>query len=171
LLGFLLMGCFVSLYNYLGYRLMEAPFSLSTGQIGAIFLLYLEGMVGSSSAGRLSEKFGRRNVPWLMIGMMLAGLLLTLSRLLPLVVCGVGLFTFGFFGAHATASSGVGRRAQHARALAAALYLSAYYLGSALVGGLSGLLWHVDGWSGVAAGLGMALLLCLGVSLRLRRLI
>ncbi|NTV09699.1 MAG: MFS transporter, partial [Zoogloea sp.] len=43
LLGFLLMGCFVSLYNYLGYRLMEAPFSLSTGQIGAIFLLYLVG--------------------------------------------------------------------------------------------------------------------------------
>ena len=37
LTAFLLMGAFIGLYNYLGFRLMEAPFGLSQSAIGAIF--------------------------------------------------------------------------------------------------------------------------------------
>jgi YNFM family putative membrane transporter len=45
---------------------------------------------------------------------MLAGLLLTLSDALPLIVAGMALFTFGFFASHSVASSWVGRRASGA---------------------------------------------------------
>lgn len=78
-LGFLLMGCFTSLYNYLGFRLVEAPFSLSAAQIGMVFLLYLVGIVASNLAVRLVERWGRANTLRAMVGLMVAGLALTLA--------------------------------------------------------------------------------------------
>src|SRR4051812_30459332 len=46
-LSFLLMGCFVSLYNYIGYRLLAAPFSLRQSAVGALSVLYLLGIFSS----------------------------------------------------------------------------------------------------------------------------
>ncbi|MGC3965624.1 MAG: MFS transporter [Rhodocyclaceae bacterium] len=168
--SFLLMGCFVSLYNYVGYRLVAPPFNLGPAQLGLVFTLYVVGMGSSTWGGRLSDRIGRRNVLWMMVAIMLAGVLLTLAANLAVMVVGIGLATFGFFGAHSTASSWVGRRALHTKAMASALYLFAYYLGSSVLGTTTGLAWHAGGWAGVVVLLGIGLLLALIVSLRLRRL-
>ncbi|GGY26183.1 MFS transporter [Paludibacterium paludis] len=168
--AFLLMGAFVSLYNYLGYRLESAPFSLRPGLVGLMFSLYLLGMFSSAWAGGLSDRFGRRNVLWLMIVLMGSGLALTLADTLWLIAPGVGLFTFGFFAAHSVASSWVGLRARDARALASAWYLAAYYLGSSLVGSVSGFAWGHGAWPGVALLLAGLLAVCLAISLKLRGL-
>jgi YNFM family putative membrane transporter len=80
---------------------------------------------------------------------MLSGTLLTLSSLIPWIVFGVGLFTCGFFGAHAIASSWVGRRATTAKAQAASLYLFSYYLGSSISGTVGGVFWVHYGWTGI----------------------
>jgi YNFM family putative membrane transporter len=101
---------------------------------------------------------------------MLCGLLLTLSAALPVVILGTAVFTFGFFASHSVASSWVARRARAPKALASALYLFFYYLGSSLMGSLTGLLWERNGWSGVVLGLGAVLGLALLISLRLRSL-
>jgi YNFM family putative membrane transporter len=170
LTAFLLMGCFVSLYNYLGYRLEAAPFHLRTSAVGLIFSLYLVGMFSSNWAGRLADLTSRRKVLWVMVGVTLAGLVLTLSNLLLVLVLGIAMFTFGFFGAHSVASSWVGRRALSAKTLASSIYLTAYYLGSSLLGSLSGLMWQIGGWLGVAVFLGAILLACLGIALHLRDL-
>jgi YNFM family putative membrane transporter len=82
---------------------------------------------------------------------MLAGTLITLAESLPMIVAGVGLFTCGFFSAHAIASSWVGRRARTAKAQASSLYLFSYYLGSSISGTLGGIFWMRFGWNGVAA--------------------
>lgn len=169
-LGFLLMGCFTSLYNYLGFRLVAPPFSLSTSQVGTLFLLYLVGIAASNLAPRLAERFGRPNTLLAMAGMMATGLALTAAWQLAAVIAGVALFTFGFFAAHAVAAGWVGRRPATARALAAALYLCSYYIGASLIGSLSGLAWQFDGWLGVAACLGSGLLVCCVIAWRLRRL-
>ena len=92
-LAFLLMGAFVSLYNYIAYRLLGAPFGLSQSLVGAVSFLYLLGIYSSVWAGRLADRFGRRHVLWAVMALMLAGLLLTLSNWLPLIVLGVALFT------------------------------------------------------------------------------
>ncbi|WP_024303439.1 MFS transporter [Pseudogulbenkiania sp. MAI-1] len=168
--AFLLMGCFVSLYNYLGYHLALAPFNLSPSAVGAVFLLYVVGMWSSAWVGRLADSLGRRNVLWIMVSLMLAGLMLTLAGSLWVVVPGIAVFTFGFFGAHSVASSWIGCRASRARGLASALYLSCYYLGGSGLGSASGLMWSWDGWSGVVLVLTAGLLSCLGIALRLRRL-
>ncbi|RXZ44245.1 MFS transporter [Crenobacter cavernae] len=170
LIGFVLMGCMVSLYNYLGYRLGSAPFSLSHSALGAVFGLYVVGMAASAWAGRLADRYGRRHVLWWMVAAMASGLALTVAPTLWVVVPGIALFTFGFFGAHSVASSWVGRRVTEHRALATALYLTAYYLGSSGLGTVSGLMWDAGGWSGVAALLGAGLAVCLAAALKLRTL-
>ena len=170
LLAFLLMGCFVSVYNYIAYRLLAAPFDLRQSTVGILALLYLIGVFSSVWAGRLADRHGRRGVLWIMLSVMFAGLLLTLANTLWLIVLGMALFTFGFFASHSIASSWVGRRARAPQALASALYLLFYYLGSSLVGSLSGVMWGRDGWPGVVGLLSVGLGLALLVALRLRHL-
>ncbi len=167
-LPFLLMGVFVSLYNYISYRLLAPPFGLSQSAVGAVSLLYLLGMFSSVWAGKLADRLGRRNVLWLVIGVMIAGLLVTLHDSVPAVVLGVGLATFGFFAAHSVASSWVGRRAKAPQALASGIYLFCYYLGSSVVGWFTGYVWEHWGWPGVVAAMGALLGLGLGIALRLR---
>lgn len=169
-LAFLLMGTFVSLYNYIAYRLLAAPFALSQSVVGAVSFMYLLGIYSSVWAGRLADRYGRRHVILGMALIMFAGLLLTLSSWLPLLVVGIALFTFGFFATHSVASSWVGRRATSNKALASALYLFFYYLGASVIGSASGILWGHAAWAGVVAVLACALLLALAVTLRLRQL-
>ncbi|MDR0247074.1 MAG: MFS transporter, partial [Burkholderiales bacterium] len=169
LVGFLLMGSFVSVYNYLAFRLALSPFSLSTGQIGSVFLLYIIGMFSSTWVGRLADRFGLSRVLWVVVTLMLGGVLLTLVETLWVVIVGVAVLTFGFFSSHAVASSWVGRRAKTARGLASALYLWAYYLGSSIIGTLSGTLWGVGGWHAIVACLATCLALCLAAAVYLRR--
>jgi YNFM family putative membrane transporter len=169
-LSFLLMGCFVSAYNFIGFRLLGAPFGLRQSVVGGISLLYLLGIFSSVWAGRRADRLGRRHVLWTVMGTMLAGLLLTLAHQLVLIVAGMAVFTFGFFASHSIASSWVGRRARTQQALASALYLCCYYLGSSLVGWLCGVLWEHGGWGGVVTLLGVFLGAALAIALRLRRL-
>jgi YNFM family putative membrane transporter len=167
LLGFLLMGGFVSIYNYIGFRLLAPPFSLSQTTIGFIFVLYLAGTVSSTAMGDLAGRFGRRRVLWIAAAMMLAGVAATLPESLIAVIIGIALVTAGFFGAHSIASSWIGLRAATARAQASALYLFFYYLGSSAAGSLGGLFYARAGWPGVAGMVGALVGGALIVALRL----
>ncbi|MFD2368387.1 MFS transporter [Pseudoduganella sp. GCM10020061] len=169
-LGLLVMGVFVSLYNCISYRLLGAPFGLGHGAVGAISVLYTIGIYSSVWAGRMADRYGRRNVLWMVLALMMAGLVLTLSSSLAVVIGGLALVTFCFFAAHSIASSWVGLRARAPQALASALYLFFYYLGGSLVAWVAGMAWDAAGWTGVVslllATLGAAML----VALRLRGL-
>ena len=169
-LAFLLMGCFVSAYNFIGFRLLGPGFGLRQGVVGMISLLYLLGIFSSVWAGRRADRLGRRHILWTTIASMLAGLLLTLSSKLLLIAAGMALFTFSFFASHSIASSWVGRRARSQQALASALYLFFYYLGSSVAGWLCGLVWAAGGWAGVVALLGVGLGAGLLIALRMRGL-
>jgi YNFM family putative membrane transporter len=168
--GFLLMGAFVSVYNYIGFRLVAPPYSLSHSAVGFIFAVYLVGTVSSAWVGHLGGRMGRRNVFWGVVALMLAGLLITLLSPLVVVILGLAIFTFGFFGAHSVLSTWVGLRAQRAKAQASSLYLFFYYLGSSVAGTLGGYFWKWYGWLGVVTFLGALLVIALAVSLRLKSL-
>lgn len=169
LTGFLLMGAFVSIYNYVGFRLSAAPYGLGPSAIGAVFLLYLVGSASSTWTGRLTDRLGRRQVLWLMAVCMGMGIAITLASPLPAIILGVAVFTFGFFGAHATASGWAGRRAHERPALASALYLCSYYLGGSVLGSLCGLAWDHARWPGVVATLALFVVApVLAIAMRLR---
>jgi len=168
--AFLLMGSFVTLFNYIGYRLLAEPYHLSQAVVGLFSVVYLSGIYSSAKIGSLADKLGRRQVLWAVIVMMLIGVSLTMFTPLPVVIVGVLLFTFGFFGAHSVASSWIGRRAITAKGQASSLYLFSYYVGSSVAGTGGGVFWHYAGWNGIGLFIGALLLVALAVALRLAKL-
>jgi predicted MFS family arabinose efflux permease len=152
----LLVGVFVAVYNYLGFRLEAPPFLIPPALASLIFLTYLAGTASSRVAGWSSTRLGRRTVVLVGLGAMAAGLLLMLSDTVPVLLIGLALFTAGFFGCHATATAWVGARAEREwRGHASALYTIAFYSGSAVGSWLLGLAFEAGGWpllSGIALG-------------------
>jgi MFS transporter, YNFM family, putative membrane transport protein len=168
--GFLLLGAFVTVYNYLGYRLLAPPYNLSQAAVGLIFGIYLVGTVSSAWMGHLAGRLGRRKVLWTAFVLMLAGMALTMMQSLLLIMLGIVAVTFGFFGGHSIISSWVGRRAGAAKAQAASVYLFCYYMGSSIAGASGGLFYASHGWNGVALFVGALVLAGLLIALRLFRL-
>lgn len=166
--GFLLLGAFVTVYNYLGYRLLAPPYNLSQAFVGLIFSVYVVGMFSSPWMGHLAGKLGRRKVLWTAFVLVLAGLGLTLAGPVWLILAGLVVLTFGFFGGHSIVSSWVGRRGGAARAQAASMYLFAYYMGSSMAGAGGGLFYAADGWAGVSAFVGVLVAIGLVIAWRLR---
>ena len=165
--GFLLMGGFVTLYNYVGFRLMAPPYNLSQTVTGSLFTVYLIGIWSSAWIGGLADRFGRRRMLWITVVILLVGVEFTRAQSLPMIVLGIAIVTFGFFGGHSIASSWISRRAMTAKAQASSLYLFFYYAGSALVGSYGGVVWAQGGWSSVANLLSLLQGLALLVALRL----
>ncbi|KOR85463.1 MFS transporter [Bacillus sp. FJAT-22058] len=159
-MAFLLMGSFVTVYNFVGIPLMGPPYHLSQTLIGFIFIIYLVGTFSSTWMGKLADQYGRRVVLLIGIAIMLMGALLTLLDPLLLKIMGLALFTFGFFGAHSIASSWVGSLADKSeKAQASALYLLFYYAGSSIVGASGGLFLMKFGWGGVISAVSILILL------------
>lgn len=169
LIAGLLMSCFVTVYNYLGFRLLAAPFRLSATVVGLIFVAYLAGALSSATAGRLADRHGRGVVFRVTTAVTLCGLALTLPDRLATVVVGLLVVTAGFFAAHAVASGWAGARGRAVGAQGAAVYLLCYYLGSSVGGSLGGVAYTRFGWAGVTAYCGALVLTALGIGLTLRR--
>ncbi|NLH80864.1 MAG: MFS transporter [Phyllobacteriaceae bacterium] len=147
--AFLAMGSFVTVYNYAGFRLTAPPFDLGQAAVGAIFLVYVAGIVASPTAGALADRFGRPRVLAGGVVLTALGLAVTLAEWIPAIVVGIALLTAGFFAVHTVAGGWVGARAKGEKAHASSLYLLAYYLGSSVMGSLGGLAWTQAGWGGV----------------------
>lgn len=150
-IGFVLTSIFVTLFNYATFRLSGAPYGLSPSAVSMLFLAFGFGIVSSSLAGSLADRFGRR--PLLVAGflIMLAGVLLTLSGSLVAIAGGVALVATGFFIGHSVASSSVGPLAGMSKGHAASLYLLFYYIGSSLTGSMGGWFWEHGGWTSIVA--------------------
>ncbi|MBP2653458.1 MAG: major facilitator superfamily 1 [Firmicutes bacterium] len=148
-IGFLIMGSFVALFNYIGYTLMAPPYNLSQTVVGFIFVVYLTGTLSSTLMGKASDSIGNSKVLLFTIAIMLIGCLITLNINLFVKLMGIAIFTFGFFGSHSVASSWVSKSASLDKAQASALYLMFYYIGSSALGALGGKFLKWYGWSGV----------------------
>jgi len=167
--AFALMGVFVSLFNYAGFRLAAAPYGLNQTQIGLIFCVYLFGIAASPAAGALADRWGRAPVLVGGVVLMAAGVVLTLAAPLWVVIAGIAVLTFGFFVAHAVASGWVGRLALQSKGHASSLYLLAYYLGSSVLGSAGGWFWEQGRWP-LLVGFSLVLLAgTLALALRLQR--
>ncbi|MGO1727916.1 MFS transporter [Glutamicibacter ardleyensis] len=147
--GFLLMGGFVAVYNYLAFRLEAPPFLVPASLASLVFIAYLSGTWSAVASGRLVARLGRRGTLLLSVVVSMAGLMLTLPGNLMLIILGMIIFTAGFFAAHAVASGWVPLLAPATRAQAASLYNLFYYMGSSLLGWLIGIPFIHFGWATV----------------------
>ena len=168
--GFILMGCFVTVFNYMSYHLLEKPFELSQAWIGLISIAYLSGIYSSPRAAAWSQKFGRGNVLVAMLCSMILGLWIMFIPSLICVLLGLLIFTFSFFAAHSTSSSWVSVQSLQYRAVGSALYLFCYYLGSSVLGSGSGLIWEGFGWTGLTISISLILMLGVAIAWKLKKM-
>ncbi|THV62445.1 MFS transporter [Chryseobacterium candidae] len=143
----LLMGVFVSAYNYLTFRLEASPFSLSHFIIAFIFLMYIFGVFGTMIVGRLSRKFPVNSILKASILSMLTGTSLLLSENIYILIFGLGLFTLSFFAAHTMASQMTALYAKRGKSSATSIYWLFYYFGSSILGSGTGYLLHAYSWT------------------------
>jgi YNFM family putative membrane transporter len=167
-IGGLALGSFVTVYNYIGFRLAAAPYHLTQSHIGLIFLVYLVGVVSSPFAGKLADRAGRPIVLLASILATLLGVVLTLAGSLAVIIFGIALMTGGFFATQSVASAWVGRMAKDSKGHATSLYLLVYYLGSSVMGSAGGWFWSRHGWNGIMGFTVTALILAVLLGARLR---
>ena len=159
--GFLLMGGFVAVYNYIGFHLGDEPFNVPQSVVSLLFLAYLSGTWSSARAGSLADRFGRRPVLITAALIMLGGLLLTVLPWLPVIVAGLLVFTAGFFAAHSVANGWVPAMATEGRAQASSLYTLFYYGGSSALGYAAGIAFTSAGWGGATLCIGALIVIAI----------
>lgn len=157
--SFLLMGVYVSLFNYLSYPLTARPYSFNQSIIGLLFLFTLSGVYGSLWFGKLADRIPRPLILCIAIFLMLGGGILTMPSLIVWKFIGITLFSFGFFAAHAVASGWVALIApiQH-KSEATSIYSLFYYAGSSVIGWASGYIFTLYGWAWFIIGLSILLI-------------
>ena len=149
LFAFLGMGAFVSMYNFITFRLIH-HFGLPVTLTGLVFLMYLAGTWSSARVGTIINKYGHSKTFVVSAMLYALGIVMTLGPL-PVLLAGMFIFTAGFFAAHSTASGWVGQAAATNRAEASSMYLLCYYAGSSAVGAASGLVFEATSWTGFIA--------------------
>ncbi|QCI18532.1 MFS transporter [Buchnera aphidicola (Aphis nasturtii)] len=169
MIGFLLMGSFITIFNYIGYRLILKPFLLSASSIGLLSIIYLTGVYSSPKAGMLINKYNKVNILIISLLLMILGLLITQFNQIIIIIAGLIIFSGGFFASHSIASSWVSAYAKFAKVQATSLYLFFYYLGSSIFGTFSGFFWFYSKWLGISIFMIIILIYGIFLSLQLKK--
>lgn len=168
-IGFLAMGGYITVLNYIGYPLRQAPYHLSQTILGFLFVVNLIGLWSSVIFGKLADRYPRFHVIGWAIAIFGAGAVLTLHGLLWLKIVGLTTLVFGFFACHAVASGWIGVVApREIKAQASSLYLLFYYTGSSLIGWSGGFFWTGLGWPGIVGLVTGLLIGAVGMAYQIR---
>ena len=146
LIGASILFTQVAAFTFATFYLAAPPFGLGTAALGNVFFVYLVGMAASPLSGRLVDRLGHRQTLLIAIGVSAAGILITLVPNLFLIVAGLALMGTGVFCAASASQGYIGFVTTGQRSTAAALYLTAYYVGGALGAVVPALVWSRGGW-------------------------
>lgn len=150
--GFNVLFSLVSVFTWITFHLSAPPFSLSTAILSSLFFVYLIGLVVTPAGGFLINRIGLRAGISGAICCSIAGVLLTLSPSLLVVILGLTLLSSGVFVAQTASQSHLRTAAPAgARVTAAGLYLTCYYLGGTAAGVVPGLFWALGKWPACVA--------------------
>lgn len=151
-IGFCMLFTLVSIFSYVTFYLVAAPFFLSTSQLSWIFAVYLCGLFATLAAGTVLTRIGLRHGMLGAVCICLLGAALTLAHSLPVVALGLAIAGSGVFIAQTCANSFLRDAAPAgSRVSAAGLYICSYYIGGTVGGMLPGLVWKLAGWPGCVA--------------------
>ena len=145
-MAFAVLFSLVGAFTYANFYLARPPYHLNSEDLGSIFFVYLLGVGVTPLSGRFLDRYGMRPTAVGAFGFAASGLLLTLTRSLPLIVAGLALFSTGIFIFQAVGTVQTGIVAGKARSSAAGLYVTFYYVGGSLGAIVTGWTWVADGW-------------------------
>lgn len=138
--GFLLLGVFVSLYNYMAFFMINSPFNIPKSLMSYVYILYLTGVLGAMNMSFWEKKFKTPQHALQAISILgILGIAILFLENLFFVVIGIGIFTYSFFAAHTICSKMVGNLSQGKKSVSIAIYLLSYYMGSSILGSSTGI--------------------------------
>jgi YNFM family putative membrane transporter len=149
--GMCALFALVATFTYITFYLAAPPFHLGTLALGSLFLVYLVGVVVTPVAGGWIDRLGHRAA---LVGAALAaavGVALTLFPSLAMVIAGLAICSTAIFICQAATASYLGEVAGNAKASAAGLYTTFYYLGGTLGAAVPALAWSTGGWPACVA--------------------
>lgn len=150
--GFNVLFSLVGVFTWITFHLSAAPFRLSTAALSSLFFVYLVGLFVTPAAGFLITRVGLRAGIAGALACSMAGVLLTLSPSLAVIVLGLTLVSSGVFIAQTAAQSHLRVAAPPgSRVTAAGLYMTCYYIGGTAAGVLPGAFWALGKWPACAA--------------------
>ncbi|XBC41254.1 MAG: MFS transporter [Buchnera aphidicola (Nurudea yanoniella)] len=170
-MGFILMGSFITVFNYIGYRLLSYPFFLSQDIISTLSVIYLVGVYSSPKAGILIKKYKKSMVLLISVILMIFGIIISEENKIILIFLGLFLFSAGFFSAHSIISTWIGLYSKNGQGYISSIYLFSYYLGSSVLGTIGGFFWIFQKWLGISIFLIIILLIGIILVIQLNNLI
>ena len=150
IVGFISMGTFVTLFNYIGFILLDAPFSFSQTMIGLLFIFQFAGSIGSNLVGALINHYSKITLLVCSACISILGASFTISNSIYILMIGLFLFSIGFFAAHSIASGWVSSvMTGDKKPYASSMYLICYYTGASVIGIVGGLTFDTYHWAGL----------------------
>jgi predicted MFS family arabinose efflux permease len=149
--GFFVLFSLLGSFTYITFYLSAPPFHLDSAALGSLFFVYLFGAMITPNAGRIIDRYGERLTIAVATGASLAGMLMTLSHNLAVVVAGLAFICAGVFVSQSCTNSYIGTAAKHSKALAVGLYVTFYYAGGSVGSSVSGYVWSLGGWPACVA--------------------
>jgi predicted MFS family arabinose efflux permease len=145
--GFNVLFSMVGVFTWITFHLSAAPFFLSPAALSSLFFVYLIGLVVTPGAGLIITRVGLRAGVGGAICCSMAGVLLTLSPSLTVIIAGLTLLSTGVFIAQTASQSHLRVAAPPGtRVTAAGIYLTFYYLGGTAAGVVPGAFWALGKW-------------------------
>lgn len=150
-IGASMLFSMVAAFTYANFLLAAPPFDLRPAQLGAVFTVYLLGLLTTTIAMKLTLRFGRLPTLLICVGFAMTGVALSLVPTLPAIIAGLALLSGGMFVVQTLSLGFIAATVPRAKSAAVGMYVSAYYVGGACGGVLPAVLWGWFGWPGVAA--------------------
>ncbi|ARW11617.1 MFS transporter [Acetobacter ascendens] len=141
----------VTSFTYLSLRLGAPPFSLTSIEVGVLFVVFLLPVMVTPFFGQLISRIGRTQAFLLSQIIGIAGIVLTLAFHLSSIVVGLALSCMAVFAGQSCATGYTARHTKTGRSAATGLYLTCYYLGGSIGAVAPAPLYAQYGWFGCAA--------------------
>lgn len=132
LVGGTLLFAQVASFTYASLHLAAPPFSLPSAAVGAVFAVFLVGVVVTPWTGRAILRFGRMRTFAVAVSLCWFGLVLCAVPSTLSVVCGLACCSTGVFAGQVCATGYAALAAGRAKSSGVGLYLTCYYLGGSL---------------------------------------
>jgi predicted MFS family arabinose efflux permease len=150
--GFNVFFSLVATFSYVTFYLAAPPFNLSPAKLGALFMVYLVGLIVTPLGGIWISHVGSRTALICSVGASVVGVLVTLVPNLLVIILGLIICSSGVFICQTASNSYIQRIAQAGgRSSATGLYVMVYYTGGGVAGVLPGLLWRYGQWKACVA--------------------
>ncbi len=164
-IGAVMIGIFVSLYNYVSFVLLSPAFALPKIYVSNIYFLFIFGLFGSVLTHKLLAHLKPHKLLRLVLLTTAFGLILLLLNSLYFIVLGLVFVTISFFIAHVVCSYIISNIQPSHRSIAISVYLLLYYTCSSIFGSATGFLLDNWDWIGLVGSLLACVAILLGITI------